>query len=143
MSWICPNCNFVMGDDSYCCSACNYRVDSRLVLTSATGNAWRTILGTEVTRRTYKRLYPNEEHQYIPRNEDEHPFSVEKKDDNAWVLKPNGNSPVGVALNGNVCDDDAEYALNDGDSITIASRNDSSKQIAPLKVSFAMIDDAQ
>lgn len=140
MSWICPKCNFTVGDGSFRCNACNYQLETRLVLTSSAGNSWRTLISDEVTRRTYKRLYPGEEHQYIPRNEGENPFSVVKDAANRWFLKYNGNSPVAVVLNGNVCEAGNEYPLNEGDSISIASRSDTSRQIAPITVSLVLKD---
>ena len=138
MSWKCPKCNFLMDDAECRCKACSYQLETRLILTSSVGNTWRTLITAEITRRTYKRLYPETEHQYVPRNEGEHPFSVIKSEDNLWFLKPNANSPVAVALNGTVCGDDNEYSLNENDSISIASRKDPSKQVAPLTVSFVL-----
>lgn len=140
MSWICPKCNFTVADGLFRCAACNYQLETRLVLTSGEGNSWRTLISDDVTRRTYKRLYPGVEHQYIPRNEGEHPFSVVKDATNKWFLKYNGNSPVAVALNGNICEAGNEYPLNEGDSISIASRSDSSRQIAPITVSLVLKD---
>lgn len=138
MSWSCPKCNFMMDDAACRCVACSYQLETRIVLTSSIGNSWRTLISAELTRRAYKRLYPEVEHQYIPRNEGEHPFSVIKSEDNRWFLKPNVNSPVAVTLNGSLCDGDKEYSLNENDSISIASRNDPSKQVAPLTVSFVL-----
>lgn len=140
MSWTCPNCNFVVEGDSVRCAACNYQLEMRLVLSSNVGNNWRTFITADVTRRTYKRLYPDVEHQYVPRNEGEHPYSVEKNVNNEWMLKPNGQSPVGVAINGTPCEDGYEYPLNEGDVISIASQSDNSRQVAPLKVSFSRFE---
>lgn len=141
MSWNCPNCNFILEDSQIGCIVCNYRRAARLVLSSDVGCSWKTILSAEVNRRVYKRLYPDEEHQYIPREIGEYPFSVIKKDSNEWVLKVNENSPVTSTLNGNVCHDEMEYPLNEGDCICVASRSNSAIQVAPLKVSFALVED--
>ena len=78
MGWHCPKCNFMVEDGAFQCMACGYHQETRLILTSGVGNKWRTLISAEITRRTYKRLYPDTEHQYIPRNEGEHPFSVIK-----------------------------------------------------------------
>ncbi|SHN01835.1 hypothetical protein [Fibrobacter sp. UWB7] len=140
MGWHCPKCNFMVEDGAFQCMACGYHQETRLILTSGVGNKWRTLISAEITRRTYKRLYPDTEHQYIPRNEGEHPFSVIKDAENNWFLQVNGKSPVAVTLNGNLCDPAREYLLNNGDSISIASRSDSSRQVAPLTVSFILKD---
>ena len=140
MSWKCPKCSFELGDEACQCVACGYRIKTRLVLTSNIGKNWITTVSTEVTRRSYRHIYPDVEHQYIPRNDGENPYSVILDANNCWFLKANGNSPVAVMLNGSLCESGSEYQLNNGDSIAIASRNDSSKQVAPVKVSFVKND---
>lgn len=142
MTWKCPNCGFELDDSLISCHACGYTKACRLVLTSNEGVTWRTVIEAEVTRRTYRRLYPGTEHQYVPRAEGCHPFEVSKKENNVWVLRGNASSPVGVALNDLLCNDNAEYYLNEGDIISITSRANPTARVAPLKVSFVPLDNS-
>ena len=140
MSWQCPNCTFVLEDTMLQCNACGYQRKTKLVLTSQEGLTWKTFIDADITRKTYKRLYSGIEHQYIPKNEGEHPFSVIKDENNLWFLDSNPDSPVGVALNGEVCDDEMSYQLKEHDTISIVSRSNPSKHVALLEVSFLLAE---
>lgn len=142
MSWKCPDCGIAsLEDNSMKCEVCGYTRTSHLVLTSNGNQTWKTLIEAEVTRRTYKRLYPGEEHQYVPRNEGEYPFIVKRDSNNLWILKTNQNCAIGVTINGVFCSSSTEFPLNDGDTICLASRSDTTRQIAPLKVSFVVVEE--
>lgn len=141
MSWKCDKCPYTGGDDSELeCPMCGYFRRTKLVLTSSGGVNWETRIDEAVTRRTYRRLYPGEEHQYVPRNDCEYPFSVIKSERREWLLVANGASPVGTTLDGKVCTADMQYPLKAGNEICICSRANPARQIAPLKVSFVLLD---
>ena len=134
MSWICVNCQMQSEDDSLIsCEACGFFRRTEIHLQSEPGNDWHTRIDCDVTRSVYRRLYPGIEHQYVPRNEGEHPYSL-CKTTNGWVLRINPSSKLAVKYNDDLCTEDQEYQLSAGDVILLASKEDPSRQVAPLTV---------
>ena len=141
MSWKCgvPECQFENDDNSVVCACCGRARRSRLVLTSPSGTSWRTMIDADVTRSVYRRLYPGVEHQYVPRSEGGHPFSVVKANTGEWQLRANPASPIRTVLNADACEGGRCYGLKPGDVIAIAPATDTTKVKAPLTVSFQPI----
>lgn len=141
MSWKCgvPECQFENDDNSVVCACCGRARRSRLVLTSPSGASWRTMIDADITRSVYRRLYPGVEHQYVPRTEGGHPFSVVKANTGEWQLRANPACPIRTALNADACEGGRCYGLKSGDVIAIAPATDTTKVKAPLTVSFQPI----
>lgn len=140
MSWKCKQCDHENEDSAVRCPACGCVRLARLVLTSDSGASWRTLIDAEITRRTYRHLYPGVEHQYIPRDEGGHPFSVCRNGANEWFIHANAMCRIGVSVNGQLCEDESMSELHNGDVICITPRGTTTHNIAPLKVSFVPID---
>lgn len=142
MSWKCPEpeCQFENDDGSVVCACCGRARRSRLVLTASTDVSWRTMIDADVTRSVYRRLYPGVEHQYVPRNEGGHPFSVMRANTGEWQLRANPASPIRTVLNATACEGGRCYSLKSGDVVAIAPATDTTKAKAPLTVSLLPID---
>lgn len=141
MSWKCeePECQFENEDGCVVCACCGRARRSRLALTAPSGQAWRTMIDADITRPVYRRLYPGVEHQYVPRNEGEHPYSVLKTSTGEWQLRANPASPIRTVLNAVACESGRGYGLTTGDVIAIASPANTTKTYAPLTVSLQPI----
>ena len=133
-------CQFENEDGSVVCACCGRARRSRLALTSPSGASWRTMIDVDVTRAVYRRLYPGVEHQYVPRNEGGHPFSIVKANTGEWQLFVNPSSPIRTVLNSEVCDGGCRYGLKDGDSISIAPSASAAKTYALLTVSLIPVE---
>ena len=140
MSWKCPECQFENDDNNVVCECCGRVRRSRLELTSQSGTSWRTMIDVDVTRAVYRRLYPGVEHQYVPRNEGGHPFSIVKANTGEWQLQANPSSPIRTVLNATACEGGRCYGLKNGDCIAIAPPSDVTRTFAPLTVSLLSID---
>ena len=142
MSWRCldPECQFENEDSTVVCACCGRARRVRLVLTSSAGGTWWTMLMVEVTRSVYRHLFPGVEHQYVPRNEGEHPFSVMRANTGEWQLVANASSPICTVLNGQACTGGQGYALRAGDVITIAPPTNVAKLFAPVTVSLVPVE---
>ena len=142
MSWICPTCQYVNADSDVRCACDGHVRRSRLELSVPEGGdgVWRTTISADVTRRAYRRLYPGTEHQYVPRNDGEHPFSVVRTASTPWTLVANGASPIRTVLDGVPCNPGQEYPLKTGDVIAIAPAGNPSRQYAPLKVELVPME---
>ena len=139
MSWKCQEseCQFENDDDnSVVCACCGRARLSRLVLTSPAGTTWGTMVEVEVTRAVYRRLYPGVEHQYVPRSEGGHPYSIVRANTGEWQLLVNPSSPIRTVLNAEACEGGRRYGLKNGDSISIAPPTNAAKVYAPLTVSL-------
>ncbi len=136
MSWTCPKCNNEVSDDaSLVCNVCGYIDILVLRFQSEAGNEWQTKTDVDVNRRAYRRLYPGVEHQYVSHEEGCHPFSLKRKR-RGWELIANPDSTLAVKLNDDVCMEGVAYELHSGDKIWLASKEDTSVQVAPLTVSL-------
>ena len=137
MSWKCQvsECQFENDDNSVFCACCGRARRSRLVLTTPSGASWRTMIDVDVTRAVYRRLYPGVEHQYVPRNEGGHPYSIVRANTGEWQLLANPSSPISTVLNSGTCEGGRRYGLKDGDIISIAPSANAAKTYAPLTVS--------
>lgn len=142
MSWKCKvsECQFENDDSSVVCACCGRARRSRLVLTTPSGGSWRTMIDVDVTRAVYRRLYPGVEHQYVPRNEGGHPYSIVRANTGEWQLQANPSSPVRTVLNSAACEGGRRYGLANGDCIAIAPPSDAARTFAPLTVSILPID---
>ena len=143
MSWKChvPECQFENDDDnSVVCACCGRARRSRLVLTAPSGASWRTMIDADVTRAVYRRLYPGVAHQYVPRNEGGHPYSIVRANTGEWQLLANPSSPISTVLNSGTCEGGRRYGLKNGDSISIAPSANAAKTYAPLTVSLLPVE---
>ena len=142
MSWKCqePECQFENDDNSVVCACCGRARRSRLVLTAPSGASWRTMIDVDVTRAVYRRLYPGVEHQYVPRNEGGHPYSIVRANTGEWQLLANPSSPIHTVLNSGTCEGGRRYGLKNGDSISIAPSANVTKTFAPLTVSLLPVE---
>ena len=142
MSWKCKEseCQFENDDSSVICACCGRARRVRLVLTAPSGTSWHTRIDVDVTRAVYRRLYPGVEHQYVPRNEGGHPYSIIKANTGEWQLQANPSSPIRTVLNSVACEGGRRYCLANGDCIAIAPSADAAKTYAPLTVSLLPIE---
>ena len=142
MSWKCqePECQFENDDNSVVCACCGRARRSRLVLTAPSGASWRTMIDVDVTRAVYRRLYPGVEHQYVPRNEGGHPYSIVRANTGEWQLLANPSSPISTVLNSGTCEGGRRYGLKNGDSISIAPSANAAKTYVPLTVSLLPVE---
>ncbi len=142
MSWKCQvsECQFENDDNSVVCACCGRARRSRLVLTAPSGASWRTMIDVDVTRAVYRRLYPGVEHQYVPRNEGGHPYSIVRANTGEWQLLANPSSPISTVLNSGTCEGWRRYGLKNGDSISIAPSANAAKTYAPLTVSLIPVE---
>lgn len=138
MSWKCqePECQFENDDGSVVCACCGRARRSRLALTSPSGASVRTTIDIDVTRAVYRRLYPGVEHQYVPRTEGGHPYSIARANTGEWQLVANAGSLIRTVLNSSACEGGRRYVLKDGDRISIAPPSDVTKTFAPVTVSL-------
>ena len=94
------------------------------------------MIDVDVTRAVYRRLYPGVEHQYVPRSEGGHPYSIVKANTGEWQLLANPSSPIRTVLNAEACEGGRRYSLKSGDRISIAPPENVAKTFAPLTVSL-------
>lgn len=136
MTWICQQCNNShLDDESVVCDICGSYRRSQLHLRSSEAD-WHTRTDCIVSRAVYRKLYPGVEHQYIPHNEENYPFSL-CRDNNVWTLLVNIASTLAVKLNSEVCEIETAYPLRNGDVITLASKANPAKEVAPLTIFLA------
>lgn len=142
MSWKCqvPECQFENDDNSVVCACCGRARRSRFVLTTPSGTSWRTMIDADITRAVYRRLYPGVEHQYVPRNDGEHPYSIVRANTGEWQLLANPSSPISTVLNSETCVVGQRYGLKNGDCISIAASKNATKTYAPLVVSLLPVE---
>ncbi len=142
MSWKCqvPECQFENDDNSVVCACCGRARRSRLVLMAPSGASWRTMIDADVTRAVYRRLYPGVEHQYVPRSEGGHPYSIVRANTGEWQLLANPSSPIRTVLNSGACEGGRRYGLKNGDNISIAPSANAAKTFAPLTVSLLPVE---